>query len=166
MKTILALFLLTMAFPLWSQENKKSDNTKETFNSLHKKNQNQALIIIDGIKFSHKDTVIVLDSINPDNIESIEVVKGESAILQYGEEGKDGVIIVTTKSPIRKEPLYIVKEPLYIVDGIKTKSITDLDPNDIESINVLKGKDNTSQYGDEGEAGVVLITKKKKQNKN
>lgn len=158
MKIILALFLLMMASPLWSQENKKSEISKGTVNSLNLKNQNQALIIIDGIKFSRKDTFNILDSIKPDNIESIEVVKGESAILQYGEEGKDGVIVIATKSPIKKEPLYIV-------DGIKTRSITDIDPNDIESISVLKGKDNTSQYGDEGEAGVVLITTKKRQNK-
>lgn len=91
----------------------------------------------------------------------MDVIKGEQAILQYGEEGKDGVIVITTKTPIEKEPLYIV-------DGVKIKNIIDLNPNDIESINVLKGKASTSQYGDEGEAGVILITTKnsKKQNKN
>lgn len=159
MKIILSLFLITiMTITSWAQENKKSDKSTGTVHSLYEKNPNQALIIIDGVKFSRKDTLI-LDSINPDNIERMSVVKGESAISEYGDEGKDGVIVITTKTSIKKEPLYIV-------DGIKTKGIADLDPDDIESISVLKGKDNTSLYGDEGEAGVILITtKKQKSNK-
>jgi hypothetical protein len=38
-----------------------------------------------------------LESINPDDIESIEVLKNESAITRFGEAGKNGVIIVTLK---------------------------------------------------------------------
>lgn len=87
---------------------------------------------------------------NPDTIESINVLKGEEAILQYGEDGKNGVILVTTKTLVKKEPLYIL-------DGVKIKSIVGLNSDDIESIHVLKGKESTIEYGDEGEAGVVLI---------
>jgi TonB-dependent SusC/RagA subfamily outer membrane receptor len=114
---------------------------------------------VDGVKFSGMDSVNILDSIKPDHIERMDVLKGEQAILLYGEEGKNGVIVITTKTPIKKEPLYIV-------DGVKIKNIADLDPDNIESINVLKGKENASQYGDEGEAGVVLITTKKSKKEN
>lgn len=150
-----------ITFSLSAQETKRSEKRMTAINSTDTKNQNQALIIVDGIKFSRKDSSNILDSIKPENIERMDVIKGEQAIVQYGEEGKDGVIVITTKTPIKKEPLYIV-------DGVKTKNIIDLDPNDIESINVLKGKASTSQYGDEGEAGVILITTKnlKKQMKN
>lgn len=54
------------------------------------------LIIIDGKKLSetkYKD----LNSINPDEIERIDVLKDDSAVKQYGEEGKNGVIIITMK---------------------------------------------------------------------
>lgn len=51
------------------------------------------LIILDGVK-----TDITVNSINPDLIESISVLKGESATRLYGEEAKDGVIVISTKT--------------------------------------------------------------------
>ncbi len=50
--------------------------------------------------------------------------------------------------------------PLYIVDGMKTGSIDDLDPNDIESMEVLKDAASAAIYGTEGANGVVMITTK------
>jgi TonB family protein len=38
-----------------------------------------------------------IEDINPGDIESISVIKGESAIAIYGEKGRDGVIIIKTK---------------------------------------------------------------------
>ncbi|GAB4022058.1 M56 family metallopeptidase [Spirosoma koreense] len=51
------------------------------------------LYIIDGIEMNHFSS----DSLNPKNIESISVLKGESATGTYGEKGKNGVILITTK---------------------------------------------------------------------
>ena len=53
----------------------------------------KALIIIDEIKVPNHE----LKDINPNTIESINVLKGKSAIKKYGEEGKNGVIEITTK---------------------------------------------------------------------
>ena len=50
--------------------------------------------------------------------------------------------------------------PLYVVDGFQTKSISDISPNDIEDITVLKDASSTAIYGSEGANGVVLITTK------
>lgn len=54
-------------------------------------------------------------------------------------------------------------KPLYIIDGVEqpNQEIEALDPNTIESINVLKG-DLTATYGVKGKNGVILITTKKK----
>ena len=38
-----------------------------------------------------------LDDIDPNSIESISVLKGESATKKYGKKGKDGVIEITLK---------------------------------------------------------------------
>jgi iron complex outermembrane receptor protein len=38
-----------------------------------------------------------LDYINPNMIESIEMLKGPSAVELYGQDAADGVIVVTTK---------------------------------------------------------------------
>lgn len=50
--------------------------------------------------------------------------------------------------------------PLYIVDGIPVGGIDYLNPNDIESINVLKDAASSAIYGARGANGVVLITTK------
>lgn len=54
-------------------------------------------------------------------------------------------------------------DPLYVVDGIALFSagLSDINVNDIESIEVLKDASATSIYGSRGSNGVVLITTKK-----
>ena len=75
-------------------------------------------------------------------------------------------------------------QPLIVIDGVRTNNETllsqastagtaasnrlmDLNPEDIESINVLKGAAATALYGTSGSTGVILITTKKgaKQNR-
>ena len=52
--------------------------------------------------------------------------------------------------------------PLYIVDGTPTKgSLTSINPNDIESVQVLKDASAASIYGARAGNGVVIITTKK-----
>jgi TonB-linked SusC/RagA family outer membrane protein len=76
-------------------------------------------------------------------------------------------------------------QPLFVVDGVPFNSSTnngsgfstggaagatsrflDLDPNNIESLNVLKGLAATVLYGDQGRNGVILITTKSGRGKN
>ena len=51
-------------------------------------------------------------------------------------------------------------DPLYIVDGMPVEGLDYLNPNDIESINVLKDAASAAIYGSRGANGVVLITTK------
>ncbi len=57
-------------------------------------NGNQPLIIVDGEKMA-KD--FELKTVDPKEIESVSVLKNKSALDMYGEEGKEGVIIITKK---------------------------------------------------------------------
>ena len=50
--------------------------------------------------------------------------------------------------------------PLYVVDGVVDVSIDMINPNDIESIDVLKDAAATAMYGAKGANGVVLVTTK------
>lgn len=74
---------------------------------------NQALYVIDGVPMnntiSNQPTSVYggsssydggdpISNLNPDDIESISVLKGASAAALYGSQGANGVIIVTTKS--------------------------------------------------------------------
>ncbi|GAB3237435.1 TonB-dependent receptor [Hymenobacter seoulensis] len=51
--------------------------------------------------------------------------------------------------------------PLYVIDGLWTDNIRDLNPNDIESLTILKDASSTAVYGSRGANGVVQITTKK-----
>ncbi|MBK8348355.1 MAG: TonB-dependent receptor [Saprospiraceae bacterium] len=51
-------------------------------------------------------------------------------------------------------------DPLYIVDGVPVEGLDFLNPNDIESINVLKDAASAAIYGSRGANGVVLVTTK------
>ncbi|WP_335964747.1 TonB-dependent receptor [Galbibacter sp. PAP.153] len=52
-------------------------------------------------------------------------------------------------------------DPLYIIDGVPTKSgMQELNPNDIESIQVLKDAASASIYGSRASNGVIVITTK------
>ncbi|MBW8687591.1 SusC/RagA family TonB-linked outer membrane protein [Chitinophaga rhizophila] len=51
--------------------------------------------------------------------------------------------------------------PLYIVDGVQYENIQDINPNDIQSMEVLKDASSTAVYGSRGANGVIIITTKK-----
>jgi iron complex outermembrane receptor protein len=51
--------------------------------------------------------------------------------------------------------------PLIVIDGVIGGSLDNVDPNDIESINVLKDGSAAAIYGTRGSSGVILVTTKK-----
>lgn len=53
------------------------------------------------------------------------------------------------------------QEPLVVVDGIIGASLDNIDPNDIESVDVLKDASASAIYGTRGAAGVIVVTTKK-----
>lgn len=53
-------------------------------------------------------------------------------------------------------------DPLYVIDGVPTKSgMQELNPSDIESMQVLKDASSASIYGSRAANGVIIITTKK-----
>lgn len=56
-------------------------------------NSGNPLYVIDG-KLYQKDQ---LKSLKPDDIESVDVLKGQDAVSKYSERAKSGVVIITTK---------------------------------------------------------------------
>ena len=137
-------------------------DTKPATYNLDKLNLlNKPLIVLDGIK---RGPDFDLKQIDPENIARIEVLKGDSAKFYYGEAGLNGVIILITKRPIFEEKVLAKNQPLFVLDGMKKDEKFDLksiNPNDIESINVLKDANATAAYGDAGKNGVIIISLKK-----
>jgi TonB-dependent SusC/RagA subfamily outer membrane receptor len=68
-------------------------------------------------------------------------------------------------------------EPVYVVDGVVLglqsdssvdhsvvqRLFSDLDPNEIESVEVLKGAQAVALYGPGAHGGVIILTTKRKQ---
>jgi TonB-dependent SusC/RagA subfamily outer membrane receptor len=57
---------------------------------------NDPLMVIDGLRLTGS-TATALADLPPEEVETIEVLKGPSATALYGTDGANGVIVVTTK---------------------------------------------------------------------
>jgi TonB-dependent SusC/RagA subfamily outer membrane receptor len=59
--------------------------------------------------------------------------------------------------------LLATNNPLYVLDGIPLQAggIEAINPNDIETIDILKDASATAIYGSRGANGVILVTTKK-----
>ena len=150
----------------------------------HLEEEGQLLFIVDGKEVNQED----FKSIQPDNIESISVLKDASAELKYGEKAKNGVILIKTKKAKSNQPVYtdvtIIDDnnkeglklktdgnldfgqenpPVFYKDGeeISEEEMEQIEPHDIQSIEVIKGKAAKEKYGKKGKNGVILIKLKK-----
>lgn len=117
------------------------------------------IVIVDGRRYDSIDDA----KVDPADIASISVLKNETAesyVKIYGQQAMNGVIIINTKTKyntVEDKP-----KPLIVIDGVisETKKIDDINPETIESINVLKDASATEKYGVKGKDGVIEITLK------
>lgn len=123
----------------------------------------QPLFVIDGIPLVSQEFGLAtygatgggtnpLLNINPDDIQSIEVLKDASATAIYGTRGSNGVILITTKQGTQGKPKLNISvssgfstptaqyKTLNTADYLKIRNYrlgTTLDPNDFPDINWL-----------------------------
>ena len=88
-------------------------------------------------------------------------VAGVQVSMAGGSPNSASQIIIRSISSINSTQN---NEPLFVIDGMAVRgaasSMADINPNDIESMSVLKGAAASSLYGTEGANGVILITTK------
>ncbi len=159
----------------------------DTLPTINLKNYDNALIIVDGEAMSNKELDKIkpenIHSINVLKDKSAIAAygeKGKNGVVIIQTIKKELVFKVTpgktkvdtilqnitfsgdTKIKVRDQQ-DTEKQPLYVVDGKIQNHINDinsLDPTEIESINVLKGENAFSKYGEAAKNGVVeIITK-------
>ncbi len=85
-------------------------------------------------------------------------------IVWTDEDGNDVEIIATEKDDKRIKIFTSQNDqPLLILDGVEISKevMKNLDPNMIESVNVLKGENSIRIYGNKGKNGAIVITSKK-----
>jgi TonB-dependent SusC/RagA subfamily outer membrane receptor len=86
---------------------------------------------------------------------------GNTSILDQDTSSKIIQIKKYSFNPINQNGL----PPIIVIDGkVSDHGSFGLEPNDIQSISVFKGKKATSLYGDKNGAGVIVITTKKRAN--
>lgn len=154
---------------------KDTNHPKITINGQIEPVGKTALFYLDGQKIDS----ISFHKINPNSIARVDVWKGEEAIQKYGEEGKNGVVFITSKSQttalklekvsavpvIGSNALQLIDpKAIYYIDGVKSDStaLRLLDPQSIEIINVWYGKDAKERFGKEAVNGVVDVKLKQK----
>jgi hypothetical protein len=176
--SILIVFLSTLSIQAQDKESKTEKiNPEQTIMFKIKDVQftpdsiAQPKIYIDGKLFDFDISLI-----DQDQIESMNVIKGEEAKRLY--DAPQGVILITTKLNSVKSDVYRLKadktefrfrdskgkddiSPLFFIDGkqVDQKAIKALSPDDIESIEVLKDKAAEKLYN--AENGVIIIKTKK-----
>ena len=172
---VIPLILLCMVFSYAFAQDKPVRDTVKMFTSVQQQKPettpDKALILLDG-KVIDKTT---MEAMSPNDIYSVNVLKGKDATDIYGKRGKNGVVLITSKKPETEKKMSftyrmdstgkVKGKPLYIINGKEVSDVDfkDLDAKQIESVSVLKDKSMTTAYGIKGKDGVVIITMKSDQ---
>lgn len=106
-------------------------------------------------------TIVKSDEFNRGNINTpVQLIQGKVAGLDISKPGGDP----NGSYYLRLRGLNTISantQPLVVIDGMTDASFDNVDPNDIESITVLKDGSASAIYGTRGSNGVILVTTKK-----
>ncbi|WP_212003180.1 TonB-dependent receptor [Chitinophaga sp. HK235] len=113
-----------------------------------------------------KDVTGAISSVNSKDLRNVPVRNAAEAL-----QGKaSGVMVSQSSGSPGSAPVVRIRgigsisgsnSPLYIVDGLPQTDIGWLNPNDIESMDILKDASTAAIYGSRGSNGVVIITTRK-----
>ncbi|MEP0263664.1 TonB-dependent receptor plug domain-containing protein [Dokdonia sp.] len=97
---------------------------------------NQPLFIIDGVPYTNETSIGIHQSIDidPNNVESINILKGITAATLYGTAGRNGVIVITTKggnyrSSYKKKKINNSKYRNYTIENFSSTNYRNYTPS-------------------------------------
>ncbi len=101
-----------------------------------------------------------VDIIKTQSFNALDGLKGKVAGVNIfsntGQPGGEMRVVIRGVSTINAST-----SPLYVVDGVVMSDFQLLNPNDIESVEVLKDASSAAIYGARGANGVILVTTKR-----
>lgn len=114
---------------------------------------------------------LVSSAVSKVNIEEVENTPNANAIQALQGKVAGLTILPTSGQPGETAQVFIrggtqvdansgANNPLYIIDGVYRSSLDGLNPEDIESIQVLKDAASTAIYGARSGNGIILVTTK------
>lgn len=125
------------------------------------------IVVIGYGEVKRSDLTGAVSTVKVKDLENIPVTRVDQ-MLQGRIAGAE--IVSTTGEPGASTSIRIrgtrsisaTNEPLYVIDGVVDgiKDLNELNPSDVESIQVLKDASSTAIYGSRGSNGVILITTK------
>ena len=147
-----------------SQEHKAMPGTLNV--TLKEDTETLDEVVVIGYGVQKKSSVTgAISQVKAEDMENRTITTAAQAL-----QGKTaGVQLITTSGAPGSAPTIRVRgyssnvasDPLYVVDGVRLSDISGIDPNDIESMEVLKDAASAAIYGAEAGNGVILITTKK-----
>lgn len=143
-----------------------NNNTTVNVNLSEDNNELNEVVVIGYGTTTKKDLTTAVTSISSKDLKNqpitnpLQAVQGRAAGVQVtAESGKPGAEISIS---IRgNTSITASNSPLYVIDGVTSRNAGFLNPNDIESLTILKDASAAAIYGSSGANGVVLITTKK-----
>ncbi|KHJ39418.1 TonB-dependent receptor SusC [Pedobacter glucosidilyticus] len=151
----------------------------ETYEYTIKPNDNTISISLIGSTSSLNEVVVtgyqterkkdLTGAVTVVKVDDIKQLPNNNA-LQALQGRVPGMVIYTDGSPSGSNTNILIRgvssingnAPLLVIDGVPTKAgMHELNPNDIESLQVLKDASSASIYGSRAAAGVIIITTKK-----
>jgi hypothetical protein len=137
---------------------------KDGENHEVKKEKNVYVLKSDTVKDSDEaDDVVFMKKNKKD---TVWIKKNVKNIVWTDDDGKDVEIITVENGNKNNIKIFTngEEQPLILLDGkeITKKDMEGLEPENIESVNVLKGEKAIGKYGKKAEYGIIEITSKKK----
>ncbi len=102
-KKIILSCVLSLVFgsQLFAQDKNTLPENADKSITVAKFSAKPVIYFVDGVQikptFSAMFGISPLSSMKPNDIEKIEVIKGENAVVKYGSEAVSGVVLVTTR---------------------------------------------------------------------
>lgn len=126
----------------------------------------EEVVVVGYGTVTRKDLTGSVASVSANQIQDLAVPRLDQALL-----GKiPGVQVMPVSGAPGAEPQIRVRgvgsisagsTPLYVVDGFPIDNIQTLNPNDIESMDILKDASATAIYGSRGANGVIIVNTKR-----
>ncbi|MBO9204264.1 MULTISPECIES: SusC/RagA family TonB-linked outer membrane protein [Niastella] len=151
-----------------------------TITLVQANNKLKDIVVVGYGTQSRKNLASAVSSVNTSQIEDVPAASIDQLL-----QGKAAGVLASANSPVPGTGIFLrvrgstsinaTNDPLYVVDGVfinnrslqsvstggqVTNPLADLNPADIESIEILKDANATAIYGSRGANGVVVITTK------
>jgi len=125
----------------------------------------QPLLVIDGIQILYDESHRASLTVRKDEIYSIESIEkgNEKAVEDYGDKAKGGVVLIITKGGKELSEKPASEQKILFLEGnrkLSRKKVEKINPDDIESLNVIKGREDVKKYTKKAYDGVIFITMK------